>query len=141
LYKGRVLESGMFTDLKQKGILNTTVDPLYKITPENESDHIFDGHNDGKDEVSDSCQKIVPQTSKGKGLQISEEDRAIGTVSSKLYWNYFRSRVPALVIIGVFCLCLITQGKLNIIFYSESHLAGMCVARSKATPKWRCFQK
>ena len=46
-----------------------------------------------------------------KGLQISEEDRMIGVVSSKLYWNYFRSELNSLAIISLFLLLLISQGK------------------------------
>ena len=30
LYKGRVLEKGSFTELQEKGVVNTTVDPLYQ---------------------------------------------------------------------------------------------------------------
>ena len=45
-----------------------------------------------------------------QGLRLSQEDRAIGVVSSGLYWNYFRSGVPLLVIIAGICLCLISQG-------------------------------
>ena len=46
-----------------------------------------------------------------KGLQISEEDRMIGVVSSKLYWNYFRSGLNSLAIISLLLLFLISQGK------------------------------
>ena len=111
LYKGRVLGKGSFTVLKQEGVLNTTVDPRYKITNENKSDSISVGDNEKKDEVPDSCHGIVPEITEAKGLQISDEERTIGVVSSKLYWNYFRSGVPSLVIIAVLCLCLVTQGK------------------------------
>jgi len=37
LYKGRVLGKGSFTVLKEDGILNSTVDPLYTIMNENKS--------------------------------------------------------------------------------------------------------
>ena len=110
LYKGRVLGKGRFTVLKDEGILSKVVDPLYETSNKNQSDNTYDGEDEEKDN-SDSYYGIVPQTSETKGLQISEEDRAIGTVSSKLYWNYFRSGVPSLVIFAKSCLCLITQGK------------------------------
>jgi len=110
LYKGRVLGKGSFAVLKEEGILSTIVDPLYETSTKNQSDNTYDGEDEEKDD-SDSHYGIVSQTSETKGLQISEEDRAIGTVSSKLYWNYFRSGVPSLVIFAVSCLCLITQGK------------------------------
>ena len=52
----------------------------------------------------------TPLRKEVQGLHLSEEDRAIGVVSSGLYWNYFRSGVPLLVIIAGICLCLISQG-------------------------------
>ena len=116
LYKGRVLGKGSFTVLKKEGILSTTVDPLYETSNKNQSDNTYDREDEEKDD-SDSYYGIVPQTSETKGLQISEEDRAIGTVSSKLYWNYFRSGVPSLVIFVVSCLCLITQGKPQHVYF------------------------
>ena len=116
LYKGRVLGKGSFTLLKEEGILSTTVDPLYETSNKNQSDNTYDREDEEKDD-SNSYYGIVPQTSETKGLQISEEDRAIGTVSSKLYWNYFRSGVPSLVIFVVSCLCLITQGKPQHVYF------------------------
>ena len=111
LFKGRVLGRGNFTELNDKGILNTTVDPLYKTLNGNNSGKSFRVENEEEDEGSDSRGGIIPQTNEAKGLQISKEDRIIGVVSSKLYWKYFRSGVPSLVIIAVLCLCLVTQGK------------------------------
>ena len=101
MYKGRVLGSGSFFDLKNKGILSTTVDPLYQKLDEKLNE------NDG---VVDSCGRVFSLPNESKGLQISEEDRTIGVVSYKLYWNYFRSGVPSPVIFAVICLCFITQG-------------------------------
>ena len=111
LYKGRVLGTGSFTELKAKGILNATVDPLYKKLGENESQNSTDRENEEKDKDTSNFGRIVSQTNEAHGLQILDEDRVIGVVSSKTYWNYFRSGVSCLVIVAVICLCLITQGK------------------------------
>ena len=110
LYKGRVLDKGRFTELKEKSILNTTIDPLYKKV--NDSDDSFNAENEENYDIADMCGKTDPQSNElnAESLQISEEDRAIGVVSSRLYWNYFRSGVPVLVIIAGIFLCLITQG-------------------------------
>ena len=108
LYKGRVLGKGKFTELQQKGILNQTVDPLYqKVLEDNNSGNSAVEENKGKGE-----RMVASPPSDAKGLDISEEDRTIGVVSTKLYWNYFESGVPASVIIALICFCLITQGKL-----------------------------
>ena len=107
LYKGRVLGKGKFTELQEKGILNKTVDPLYqKVLKDNNSENSAVEENK---EVDDRRVPALP--GEAKGLEISAEDRTIGVVSAKLYWNYFRSGVPASVIIALVCFCLITQGK------------------------------
>ena len=102
LSKGRVLSQGNFTELNESGSLNKTVDPIYEKA--NKSD-ISVGE---EEEISDMSGR--PVTNEMQGLHLSEEDRAIGVVSSGLYWNYFRSGVPLLVIIAGICLCLISQG-------------------------------
>ena len=111
LCKGRVLGQGSFTDLKEKGILNTTVDPLYKKLGEDKPENSTDWEKDEKDEVSDSFGRIAFETDEAQGLQISEEDRVIGMLSSKLYWNYFRSGLSSLMISAVTGFCIFTQGK------------------------------
>ena len=111
LYKGGVLGKGSFTELKEKGILNTTVDLLYKKMEESDPCYRFDGESEDKDDFSDCCGRDFLHNSEAEGLQISDEDRTIGVVSSKLYWNYFRSGLSSLLIFVVVCLCLITQGE------------------------------
>ena len=108
LSKGRVLGKGKFTELQEKGILNQTVDPLYqKVLNDNNSENSAVEENKGVDD-----RRVSALPGEAKGLEISAEDRTIGVVSTKLYWNYFRSGVPASVIIALICFCLITQGKL-----------------------------
>ena len=111
LHKGQVLGQGSFTELKEKFILNKTVDPLYKKLGENKPKNSTDWENDEKDEASDSFGRIAPQTDEAQGLQISEEDRVIGVVSSEHYWNYFRSGLSSLTMLAIGCLCIISQGK------------------------------
>ena len=111
LYKGRVLEKGSFTELSEKGILNETVDPLLKKLPtESNLDESFVAERqDGQ--WAEGGDGAVILNSKAKGLVIPREDRAIGVVSSKLYWDYFRSGVPLMFICAGICFCFITQGK------------------------------
>ena len=114
LYKGRVLEKGSFTDLQEKGVLNSTIDQLYKkVLKGKQSNERFAWENEQQNEGAYSCEEMVPLPFEAKSLEISQEDRKIGVVSSKLYWNYFRSGVPSLVIIGATCFCLVTQGMLR----------------------------
>ena len=111
LYKGCVLGEGSFNEMKERGILNETIDPLYTMkVSSGKSDHHLDERNNEDDGASDK--PFPPQVkNEAKGLQISEEDRMIGVVSSKLYWNYFRSGLNSLAIISLFLLVLISQGK------------------------------
>ena len=111
LYKGRLLEKGSFTELQEKGIVNITIDPLYQ-TVQKDSKHTksvaweIEQKNKG-----DGCETMVPLLNDRMSLEISQEDRSIGVVSSKLYWNYFRSGVHWSIIVAVICFCFIAQGK------------------------------
>ena len=112
LYKGRVLEKGSFIELQEKGILNTTVDPLYQ-TVQKDSNHTESvvREIEQKSKGIEGRETIAPLPNEARGIEISKEDRSIGVVSSKLYWNYFRSGVHWSIIIAVICLCFIAQGK------------------------------
>ena len=107
LHKGCVLGKGTFAELQGKGILNTTIDPLYKnASIENKSNDMGTARDD-----EERGRDLEPLTNKENELEISVEDRAIGRVSSKLYWDYFRSGIHSVFIIGMIFLCLISQGE------------------------------
>ena len=107
LHKGRVLGKGTFAKLQRKSILNTTIDPLYKnALTVNKSNNMVTTTED-----EERRGDLEPLRNKDNELEISVEDRAIGTVSSKLYWDYFRSGIHSLFIIGMIFLCLISQGE------------------------------
>ena len=57
--------------------------------------------------------KVMPALTQDKELQISDEDRIIDGVTFKIYWDYFKSGLNAITIVGVIFLCFITQGKLD----------------------------
>ena len=107
LCKGRILGKGSLTELKENGKLNTTVDSLNEKA--NKADGRVGKENEEDDQITDLSEGSVPH--EVQGLSLSEEDRAIGAVSSDLYWNYFTSGVSSLVIIAGICLCVISQGK------------------------------
>ena len=99
------------TELQEKGVLNTTIDPSYRAVWISSK---LDEQNEQKSELGDSRERKIPLVNKAKGLDILEEDRTIGVVSFKLYWEYFRSGMHSSVIFAVICLCFITQGKVSI---------------------------
>ena len=114
LYKGHVLDKGRFTELHEKGVINSTVDPLYKaaLKEKTDSSKPFCWEYKEEHDGAEKCQIIHPLTNEAKSLEIAKEDRAIGVVTSRLYWNFFRSGAHPLMITGMVGLSLITQGKL-----------------------------
>ena len=124
LYKGRVLGQGSFTELKEKAILHTAVDSLYSTLNKKESDTVSLEEKEEKDGISDSFGKIVSPKYEPESLPLSEEDRSIGVVSSKLYWNYFRSGASTPVILALFFLCLLAQGNPQK-FFPDSQIVHM----------------
>ena len=114
LYKGRVLDKGRFTELHEKGVINSTVDPPYKAALKDKKDlsDTFAWENTKKHHNAEKCQKIHARPNEARSLEIAKEDRTIGVVTSRLYWDYFRSGAHPLIITGMVGLSLITQGKL-----------------------------
>ena len=105
LNNGQVLGKGCFTELQEKDILNTAIDPLYKSTVRECRGHDLIGRKEEESSVEGRARN------ESRSLETEEEDRAIGVVSSKLYWNYFRSGVHSFVILAVLLLCALTVGK------------------------------
>ena len=109
LYKGRVLGRGTFTDLQGEGFLSTTVNPLHQKAPK---DSTFDKkYNEQEEKFIDISDEKDPPSTGEKGLTISDEDRTIGRVSPKLYWDYFRSGTHSMGILSMMFLFPIAQGK------------------------------
>ena len=130
LFKGEILDKGRFDDLKAKGLLNTTVDPPYKKAKD--SDESFGEQGEEKDEISDTSNRTNLNTNECKTLRLSEEDRAIGVVSTKLYWNFFRSGAPLPVIIAGICFCLIAQGNQRFLQPSFKKLTAFELSRTNS---------
>ena len=114
VYKGRVLDKGSFPELLEKGVINSIVDPLYKAALKDKTDSSkpFCWEDMEEHDDAEKCQTIHSQTNEAKSLKIAKEDRTIGVVTSRLYWDYFRSGAHPLMITGMVGLSLITQGKL-----------------------------
>ena len=114
LYKGRVLDKGRFPELHEKGVISTTIDPLYKaaLKDKMDSSEPFGWEDKGEYDDAEKCQKTHAMPNEARSLEIAKEDRGIGVVTSRLYWDYFRSGAHPLMITGMVGLSLITQGKL-----------------------------
>ena len=61
---------------------------------------------------------LQPQTEKSSdkamGLDIPDEDRAVGGVSFRLYWNYFTSGIHPILFVSLIALFLLTQRKFTL---------------------------
>ena len=114
LYKGRVLDKGRFIELHEKGVISSIVDPLYKAALKDRTDLSWPFSLEDKEEHDDDekCYKKHALPNEARSLEIAKEDRTIGVVTSRLYWDYFRSGAHPLMITGMVGLSLITQGKL-----------------------------
>ena len=114
LYKGRVLDKGRFTELHDKGVISSIIDPLYRAALKDKMDspEPFGWEDKEEDDDAEKCQKTHALPNEARNLEIAKEDRAIGVVTSRLYWDYFRSGAHPLIITGMVGLSLITQGKL-----------------------------
>ena len=124
LYRGKLLGKGKFSELQERCILNGGT--------------VTQFHNDPKELKSDSAnmekskkgeEGMVQLTSRGKDMEISEENRFSGNVSSKLYWSYFRSGISTLPIIATICFFLVAQGK-SVQSVLSFEKASSCLLRS-----------
>lgn len=57
--------------------------------------------------------RVMPIKNQTKKLEISDEDRTIGGVTFKVYWDYFRNGSYLCAIFRSTCLCLFTPGTLD----------------------------
>ena len=114
LHKGRVLDKGRFTELRDKGVISSTADPLHKAALKDKTgtSEAFSWQDKEEHDDAEKCQKIHPLPNEAKILEIAKEDRTIGVVTSRLYCDYFRSGAHPLMITGMVGLSFITQGKL-----------------------------
>ena len=111
LCKGRVLERGSFLELQDKGILNKTIDPLYmKISKDNAGEK-FVRENENESVGAAACLAGMESPLKEtRSLLMPQEDREIGAISSKLYWDYFRSGMSTWMILTIILFSLVAQG-------------------------------
>ncbi|XP_078359418.1 ATP-binding cassette sub-family C member 4-like [Oculina patagonica] len=103
LYKGSVLGKGSFYELREGNVLSTVLDAA--------DTDIEDRTRYRKQDQQESVQLCLEtgDDNLGECLDLSEEDRGIGTISSKLYWDYFRAGIHAVAIVAMIVFFLGTQ--------------------------------
>ena len=106
LDKGSVLGKGVYSELKQSNILNVPavetqsprkeeIEPALKSPRHTEE---TTGSPSGDEEEDEH-------------LELSEEDRAVGSITAGLYWDYFRAGMHPVVMFLVFAFFLGVQGE------------------------------
>ena len=124
LHKGCVLGKGSFDELQDgRKILDSIKDSSQtshkqpasgRTTDENEMDH-----SDPKPVIG----------SYNEDLEISEEDKATGSISFRLYWDYFRAGLHPVFMISVVLLFLGTQGKCVFFHQKPLEIVTFCLKR------------
>ena len=112
LDKGSVLGKGVYSELKENNTLSVILDA---------------SHSKHGEVEEPSQQKVLHHTESTslaagdddltENLELSEEDRAIGSITSSLYWDYFRAGMHPVVMCLVFIFFLVTQGQYLMSYY------------------------
>ena len=104
LHKGSVQGKGSFHALQNEGkFLDAVIDP--SATSTEEQTRIPQAREESETAQSESFDdKFVEH------LEVSEEDKATGNISSALYWDYFRAGMNLTAMLTVVSLFLASQG-------------------------------
>lgn len=106
LYKGSVLGKGIFAELQKENLLDTVSESASR-------DHERTAHrkNLGTSDKGDTSFRDEEDDWREPDLELSEEDRATGKVSFKLYWDYFRAGTFVVAILALAAFFVVSQGK------------------------------
>ena len=103
LDNGRVLGKGIYSELKRAGVLSSVLDASYT-----KHDETSEEIREGKEKAENVSLKDNVLT---EHLELSEEDRAVGFISSRLYWDYFRAAMHPIAMSLVFAVLILSQGQ------------------------------
>ena len=108
LYKGSVLGKGSFSDLYRDSILDTILDSATRENKENPR-----RKSTATRVKAASSDRNEADTYTDPDMQMSEEDRATGNISCRLYWDYLRAGTVAPAIFALAVFFAVSQGQLN----------------------------
>ena len=113
LHKGSVLGKGSFCELQDGGrILDTIINASNTTSKEKKR-----ATAEGKKDTSFNFTPV--QGGFDEYLEISEEDKATGKISSALYWEYFRAGAHPIAMIPLVFLFLAAQGEYAVTSHSH----------------------
>jgi len=102
---GFLLARGTFEDLNNNGAFKGILETHNSIDGTNKSQKIS-----LLEEPSETSKDPCSDNSPSKSMEIPLEDRATGTVSFKLYWNYLKAGLHPIALAGLTFMFLVCQG-------------------------------
>ena len=103
---GFLLARGTFEDLNNNGAFKDILETHNSIDGASKSQKIS-----LLEEPSETSKDPCSDNSPSKSMEIPLEDRATGTVSFKLYWNYLKAGLHPIALAGLTFMFLVCQGK------------------------------
>jgi len=116
LDKGSVVKEGEYEHMKESGMDIDSLEKEFHLGQEKY--HEIEG---GKMTVTTDQENVkrrerresdCSRSSVGKGMTASQEDRIVGTISSRLYWDYFRSGLHGVLLLCLLLLFFIAQASI-----------------------------
>ena len=103
--EGSIVKEGSYSDLENDGSVLAKWRENIRT-----SDHIFD-----KEPMKCLFQPIITDDTESKNMEEDEEDRAVGTVSWRTYWKFFRVGLPVSLIGCLVLVYIVAQGKQHLV--------------------------
>ena len=124
---GFLLARGTFEDLNNNGAFKGILETHNSIDGTNKSQKIS-----LLEEPSETSKDPCSDNSPSKSMEIPLEDRATGTVSFKLYWNYLKAGLHPIALAGLTFMFLVCQGKIFFRHRNFPTLVAKCPLATKA---------
>lgn len=124
---GFLLARGTFEDLNNNGAFKGILETHNSIDGTNKSQKIS-----LLEEPSETSKDPCSDNSPSKSMEIPLEDRATGTVSFKLYWNYLKAGLHPIALAGLTFMFLVCQGKVYFWHRNFPTLVAKCPLATKA---------
>lgn len=124
---GFLLARGTFEDLNNNGAFKGILETHNSIDGTNKSQKIS-----LLEEPSETSKDSCSDNSPSKSMEIPLEDRATGTVSFKLYWNYLKAGLHPIALAGLTFMFLVCQGKVYFWHRNFPTLVAKCPLATKA---------
>ena len=101
LQNGSIIDKGKFMELSEKEALKEILEPQNSVAQ---------GRNLFREQML-STKVHCSHDKTIKRMEITDEDRKVGAVSCKLYWDYLTTGVHPIALVGLLLIFILSQGK------------------------------